>query len=97
MVVWQGLPKNTLEKIEYPLSVHPTLHPTRNGKSFVKKFLKLVENLLGIDLSERWDSDDYQAALGYLESNQLFWDCLQVASVEDRGAVENIIMKAPKE
>ena len=65
-------------------------------KFLVTMIRKSAENILDLDLGESWDDIDFQVALTYFEKNQLFWDCLQVARVENREANEDMILKPPE-
>ena len=57
--------------------------------------MQTAEGALGLKSNERLDLGDYIPAIAYLKANQLFWECLQVARVEDREVIEDMILKAP--
>jgi tRNA A37 threonylcarbamoyladenosine biosynthesis protein TsaE len=93
---WQAIPENPpgLQKTIVCPSVQAS---DRAWNEFKKTIYQAVEKLLEVDLSQKWEYADYEAASNYLQANQLFWDCLQVARVEDRAAVEDMILKAPEQ
>ena len=62
--------------------------------SFLKDLYQDTEDFLGLNLEEIGKMDT-STALAYIEANQLFYDCLQVATVEDREEIEDMILKAP--
>jgi hypothetical protein len=91
---WYTLPTNSLKKDE--LFACPSYRASnQNWKKFNKALLQIAGCLLNLDLNEPWDSGDLNSALAYLEANQLFRECLQVARVENREAIEDMILKAP--
>ena len=51
--------------------------------------------MLEIDLGTAWRLEEYSAALAYIQANQFIWGCLQVARVENREVIEDMILKAP--
>ena len=63
---------------------------------FKREIHNVAKELLEIKLNTVWSSEDYKTARIYLEANQLFSDCLQIARVDDREAVENMILNVPE-
>lgn len=93
---WQAMPGNPPIAHE-AISCPAYLATDREWQSFKNTVYGLVEKLLDVDLSQSWTGDDYVAASKYLRANQLFWDCLQVSRLEDREAVEDMILALPKD
>ncbi|MBT3337854.1 MAG: hypothetical protein HN391_08020, partial [Anaerolineae bacterium] len=58
------------------------------SKNSTESFLELrIEDIKNLDID---------IAQSYIAANQLFWDCLQVATVEDREAIEDMILNVPE-
>ena len=93
---WQEMPENPLDSSKMaPCPLHRASN--QEWQKFRNSIKEMVENLLEVNLSIAWNLDDYSAALAYINANQLFWDCLQVASVENRDAIEDMILAPPKD
>ena len=69
--------------------------PNEKWQIFRNRIQKAIEDFLEIDLSNTWGTDEYEAARSYLQANKLFWNCLQIARVEDRDEVEDMMFRAP--
>ncbi|MBT3321325.1 MAG: NACHT domain-containing protein [Anaerolineae bacterium] len=95
--------KKRKEKLQIILHNHGiSLKPPSHSASkqawqkFNRNIHNQTENFLGLNL-DKLEKMDYRIALRYLVANQLFFDCLQVATVEDREAIEDMILNMPKE
>ena len=67
----------------------------REWDIFYQQIRKNTEVFLGLSL-DKTRKINAKIVLNYLKANQLFWDCLQVAIVEDRAAVEDMILNIPE-
>ena len=71
------------------------ISPTSEWEKYYAVIRKAIENQLQIRLDIIPSVNEYQEAYKYFQANKLFWDCLQVARVEDREAIEDMILKEP--
>ena len=80
------------------ISLKPPSHSASKQawQKFNRNIHNQTENFLGLNL-DKLEKMDYRIALRYLVANQLFFDCWQVATVEDREAIEDMILNMPKE
>ena len=88
--------KKLIKKTDFH-SNSPSYRASNNAwEIFYQQIRKETEDFLGLDL-ERVESMNYERVYDYLEINQFFLDCLQVAIVDDREAVEDMILNIPEE
>ena len=92
--LWQKNPllsEKTGGRIVFPISFK-----TKSERViFYHEIRKTVQNLLEIDLDIIWNDDDYNIFDSYIKTNQLFWDCLQVATIENRATIKDMILDTP--
>jgi hypothetical protein len=87
------LPKKTGDRI-----IFPTSFKTKSERViFHNEIRKTVQDLLEIDLNIIWNNNEYNIFDSYAKANQLFWDCLQVATTENRASVKDMILDMPEE
>lgn len=92
---WQALPGNPPDARKV-IACPSHRASDQEWDAFKDKIYQMAGTLLEIDLSDEWEKDEYKAASNYIQANQLFWDCLQVARVEDREAIEDTILNTPE-
>ena len=74
----------------------PAPHTSKRvWRNFHQVIRKNTEVYLGLDF-DKVERIDAEIALNYLKANRPFLDCLQVATVEDRAAVEDMILNIPE-
>ena len=85
----------SLDKVFPPLSYQDQAS-SQEWESFANSIRFKAEELLKTNLNPDWKADDYKIATLYLQINRLFWHCLQVANVENRKAIEDMILNVPE-
>lgn len=86
--------KSLLEKSEISSIVPSHQASDKEWRGFYKKLCEEIEKYLGLELAQV-EEINTRKAIAYLKANQLFFDCLQVATVENRKAIENMILNIP--
>ena len=96
LTAWKKMTINPLDRNKIPRCPYKR-KPDKKWQSFRNSVQEIAEKLLEISMMQVWGSEQHKISQIYLENNQLFWECLQIATVDNRKIIEDMILNVPKE
>ena len=87
----------TMKTKNLAVSIPPHDAPNNKWEELHKALVDETLNFLDLQTKNiNWGFLNLEIFYKYLSANILFWECLQVAIVEDREAIEDMILNAPE-